>query len=76
MHTKDLDIDEFFGMLCAFSGLQKRRDATKLSKDAKDESLSLKVEKALHLMHNEGSLSNEDFTNAELALITKGIKRF
>ena len=29
-HTKELDIDEFFGKLCAFNGLQKRREAPKL----------------------------------------------
>ena len=38
--------------------------------------MSLKVEKALPLMHNKGSLSDEESTNTELALITKGIKRF
>ena len=33
------------------------------------------VEKTLRLMHNEGNLSDEDSTDAELAQITKGIKR-
>ena len=53
-HTKDLDIDEFFEKLCAFSGLQKRREAPKLAKEAKDKNLALKLKKALRLMHNEG----------------------
>ena len=52
-HTKDLDIDEFFEKLSAFARLQKHKDAPKISKDANDKSLSLKVEKALRLMHNE-----------------------
>ena len=75
-HTKDLDIDEFFKKLCAFSGLQKRREAPKLAKEAKDKNLTLKVEKALHLMHDEGGLSYDDSRDADMALITKGIKRF
>ena len=75
-HTKDLDIDEFFRKLSAFAGLQKRKDATKLSKDANDKSSSLKVEKALRLIHNEESPFKEDSTNIQIALITKGIKRF
>ena len=75
-HTKDLDIDEFFGKLCAFNGLQKRREAPKLDKEAKDKNLTLKVEKALRLMHGEGGLSKEDSKDEDLALITKGIKKF
>ena len=75
-HTKDLDIDEFLEKLCAFSRLQKRREAPKLAKEAKDKNLALKVEKALHLMHDEGGLSVEDSRDADLAFITKGIKRF
>ena len=75
-HTKDLDIDEFFGKLCAFSSLQKRREASKLTKEDKDKNLALKVEKALCLMHDEGGLSYEDSRDTDMALITKGIKRF
>ena len=75
-HTKDLDIDEFFEKLCAFNGLQKRKEAPKLAKEAKDKNLTLKVEKALRLMHDEGGLSEEDSKDEDMALITKGIKRF
>ena len=62
--------------MCAFSGLQKRREAPKLAKEAKDKNLAIKVEKALRLIHDEEGLSDEDFGDADMALITKGIKRF
>ena len=47
-----------------------------MAKEAKDKNLALKVEKALHLMHSEGGLSEEDSKDKDLALIKKGIKRF
>ena len=75
-HTKDLDIDEFFEKFSAFSGLQKRREAPMLVKDAKEKNLALKVEKALRLIHEEESLLDEDSNDAEIALITKRIRKF
>ena len=75
-YTKDLDVHEFFGKVCAISGLQKRREAPKLAKEAKDKNLALKVDKALRLMHDEGGLSDEDSKDADMALIIKGSKRF
>ena len=62
--------------MCVFSGLQKRREAPKLAKEAKDKNLALKVEKALRLMHDEGGLFVKDSRDACMTLITKGIKRF
>ena len=73
---KDLDIDEFFEKLSVFAGLQKRREAPKVAKDAKEKNLALKVEKALRFMHDEGSLSDEDANEADIALIIKGMRRF
>ena len=73
---KDLYINEFFGKLSALAGLQKRREAPKLAKDAKENNLALKMEKVLRFMHDEGSLSDKDANNADIALITKGMRRF
>ena len=43
-YTKKFDIDEFFGKLSAFQGLQKRKED---SVDVREKNLALKVEKAL-----------------------------
>ena len=42
--TKKFDIDEFFGKLSAFQGLQKRKNEPV---EVKNKSLALKVERAL-----------------------------
>ena len=47
-----------------------------MAKEAKENNLALKVEKALRLMYEEGSLSDEDSNDVDIALIIKGIRRF
>ena len=52
------------------------RETPKLAKEAKDKNLALKVEKALRLIHDERRLTEEESKDEDLALISKGIKRF
>ena len=71
---KNLDIDEFFGSLSAFSGMQKRRDQPDLQKE---KSFALMVEKVMKRMNiHEEDDSEDDECDRELALITESIKKF
>ena len=47
-----------------------------MAKNAKEKNLALKVEKAFSLLYDEGCLSDEDTNETDIALITKGMRRF
>ena len=47
-----------------------------MAKDTKEKKLTLKVENVLRLMHEEGSLFGEDSNDADIALITMGMRKF
>ena len=75
-HTKKFDIDEFFGKLSAFQGLQKRKEEPVDVKE-KEKNLTLKVERALMSMsHDFQGGDDEDCEDPDLALITKVMKKF
>ena len=73
--TKDLDIDEFFGKLSAFLGLQKRKEQPDFEKK---KSPALKVEKVMKQMNNPSAeeSDDEDMDDKELTLITRTRKKF
>ena len=51
-HTTNLDVDDLFGKLSAFGGLQKRKQKSK--QVPFDKNLALKIEKTLDYYHNGG----------------------
>ena len=75
-HMKKFDIDEFFGKLIAFQGLQKRKEESEDVK-VKEKNLALKVERALKSMSRDfQGGDDEDCEDPELALSTKVMKKF
>ena len=72
-YMKKFDIDEFFGKLSAFQGLQKRKEDPV---EVKNKSHALKAERALKNMSQDfQGGDDEDSENQELSMITKDVKK-
>ena len=71
-HTTNLDVDDLFGKLSAFGGLQKRKQKSKQVPFEKD--LALKIEKTLDYYHNGGEPVDE--SDPVYSLIGKSVRRF